>query len=293
MNGSGRPAGGDPLTIFAAGGPLPAHVAKAAVTAGRPVFVVGLEGTADEELKSFPHEMVKWGQIGRMMELVAAHGTRDVVLIGTVDARPDFSAAQVDVGALRVLPRIMSMLVGGDDTVLSALVRLLEDQGYTVRGAHEIARDLVAQPGRVAGPRADGTALADAGLAWRAARLIGGLDAGQAAVAVHSRVVALEGAEGTDAMVVRVGDLRRSGRVKWSGRAGVLAKCTKPQQDIRVDMPTIGAQTVANVVAAGLAGIVIEPGRVMIADREEMVGAARRTGTFVIAQAFNDPPGGE
>jgi len=284
------PAGGRPLAILAAGGAIPVEVAAAAMRAGRPVFVVGLEGTADERLKSFPHEMVKWGQIGRVLELFRRHQTRDVVLIGSVDERPDFRSVRVDLGAVRVLPKILSLLSGGDDTVLSALTRLVESEGYHVVGAHEVAPDLVAEPGPVAGPAAS-EARADIALAARAARLIGALDAGQAAVVVESRVVALEGAEGTDAMVRRVAELRRSGRVKWSGRAGVLAKFCKPQQDMRVDMPTIGSRTVETVAEAGLAGIVIEPRRVMIADRAETVAVARRTGTFIVADAGDDGPG--
>ena len=98
---------GEPLAILAAGGAMPVEVAAAAVRAGRPVFVVGLEGTADERLKSFPHEMVKWGQIGRILELFERHHTRDVVLIGSVDKRPDFRAMRVDLGAVRVLPKIL------------------------------------------------------------------------------------------------------------------------------------------------------------------------------------------
>jgi len=185
----------------------------------------------------------------------------------------------------------MSLLAGGDDTVLSALTKFFESQGYRVVGAHEVAPDLVAEPGRVAGP-AVSAARADIDLALRAARLIGALDSGQAAVVVESRVIALEGAEGTDAMVARVGELRQAGRVKWSGRAGVLAKCSKPQQDIRVDMPTIGPRTVEMAAAAGLAGIVIEPRRVMIADRAETVAVAQRTGTFILADAGSDAPHG-
>jgi DUF1009 family protein len=80
-----------------------------------------------------------------------------------------------------------------------------------------------------------------------------------------------------------VAGLRTKGRVKWQGRAGALAKCAKPQQDLRVDMPTIGPRTIASVAAAGLAGIVIEAGRVMIADRAETTRAAAESGTFILA----------
>jgi hypothetical protein len=116
-----------------------------------------------------------------------------------------------------------------------------------------------------------------------AAKAIGALDIGQAAVAINLRVVALEAAEGTDAMLERVAALRANGRVKWSGRGGILAKRSKPQQDLRVDMPAIGPRTVEAVVRAGLAGIVIEAGRVMIAERSETMALADRTGTFIFA----------
>lgn len=276
-------AGGEPLAILAAGGTVPFQVASAAAAAGRPVFVIGLEGAADERIKSFPHEMVKWGQLGRIEQLLQAHGGRDVVLIGDVKVRPDFSNIRVDFGAIKILPRVLPLLTGGDDNVLSGLIKLLEEDGYRVVGAHEIAPQLVASAGLVAGPRRHAAAEEDARLALEAARAVGRLDVGQGTVAVGGRVVAVEGAEGTDGMLRRVAELRESGRLKWSGRAGVLAKCPKPQQDLRVDMPTIGPRTVEGAATAALAGIVIEAGRVMIAELAETKAAAERTGTFVLA----------
>ena len=276
-------ATGEPLAILAAGGNVPFQVASAAAAAGRKVLVIGLEGEADDRLKAFRFETMKWGQLGHAEELMSAHGARDVVLIGSVSHRPDFRSMGVDFGTLRLLPRILKAMVGGDDALLSNMVSYLEGRGFRVIGAHEIAPDLVARAGQLAGPRASRAALDDARVAMDAARAIGERDIGQAAVAVNGLVVAVEAAEGTDAMVDRVGELHAQRRVKWSGRAGALAKCAKPQQDLRVDMPTIGPRTVASVVKAGLAGIVVEAGRVMIADRAETLKAAEHSGTFILA----------
>jgi DUF1009 family protein len=132
-------------------------------------------------------------------------------------------------------------------------------------------------------------ASADVAIAFEAARAIGRIDAGQAAVAVDGLVVALEALEGTDAMLDRVRQLRERRRVSWRGRAGVLAKCAKPQQDLRIDMPTIGPATVEAAAAVGLAGIAVEAGRVMIVSREETVQAADRHGMFIVAE---EPEGG-
>jgi len=117
----------------------------------------------------------------------------------------------------------------------------------------------------------------------QAARAIGALDAGQAAVVVGGRVIALEGAEGTDTMLLRVAEVRAAGRARWDGRAGVLAKRPKPQQDLRVDMPTIGPNTVRAAADAGLAGIAVAAGKVMIPDRPETVRAADATGLFLVS----------
>lgn len=283
---------GEPLAIIAAGDAVPFEVATAAAALGRRLMVIGLEGVADERLKAFPFEALKWGQFGRLEHLLAAHGTRDIVLIGAVDRRPDFSAIGLDFGTLKYLPRLIKAMAGGDDSVLSSLVKALEELGYRVVGAHEVAPTLVAAAGLVAGPAPNKSDREDAALALAAARAIGALDIGQGAVAVGGRVVALEAAEGTDAMLERVVALRDSGRVRWKGRAGALAKRSKPQQDIRVDMPAIGPNTVERVARAGLAGIAIEPGRVLIAERAETLRRATESGTFIYAVADEAAPGG-
>lgn len=272
----------EPLGIIAAGGRVPVQVARAAAKSGRACFVVGLEGLADRGIEAFPHAFVKWGQIGRVHDLLQQHGIRELVLIGAVDRRPDFGAIGVDLFALRLMPKIVKALTGGDDSVLVNLIGLFEEHGYAIVGAHEVDPDLVAEPGPVAGP-APNVPDDDARTAMEAAGAIGRLDIGQGAVALDRRVVALEAAEGTDAMLRRVGELRANGRLRWRGRKGVLAKRAKPQQDLRVDMPAIGPRTVDAAAEAGLAGIVIEAGRVMIAERDETVKRADATGTFILA----------
>ena len=263
-----------PLAIFAAGGSVPIQVAEAAIAAGRSVYFIGISGEVDDRVTAFPHTIIKWGHIGRLQKLTAERGVREIVLVGSVARRPDFRNIGFDASTLKLMPRILKLLTGGDDSVLSGIVRMLEDYGLTVRGAHEIAADLVAAPGPLAGPAPTKAQLGDAAVALRAAAAIGELDIGQAAVAVAERaLVALEAAEGTDAIVRRVGELRAAGRFKWSGRSGVLAKCAKPGQDLRVDLPTIGPRTVELVADVGLAGIVIEAGHVMIAERPATVAA--------------------
>lgn len=272
-----------PLAIIAGGGSIPVHVARAAAREGRRVMIVGIAGEADEAISEFPHDWFGWGQLGHLKRVLAGHGTGDVVLVGNVKARPDFKSLKPDLGTARMLPMLVSLMANGDDTVLTGAVKLVESWGHTVIGAHEIADDLVATAGTLTGKSPRGNDLMDANRAMVAAHAIGAVDAGQAAVSVNGRIVALEAAEGTDGVLARVASLRQNGRLKWSGRAGVLGKRPKPQQDLRVDMPTIGPSTVAGVDAAGLAGIAVQAGGVMIVDREGTLRRAEAAGVFILA----------
>jgi DUF1009 family protein len=280
---------GDALTIIAGGGIVPAYVAAAAVKAGRPVFVVGIKGEADRGIAAFPHEFLDWGQLGRLDEILKAQRGRDLVFVGSIRTRPDYKTISLDLATMRSLKDILSIVIGGDNDVLSGTIRFFEKRGMRVVGAHEVATDLVVAAGPLGRVRPGRGERRDIDAALRAARAIGAIDAGQAAVSVNGRIVALEAAEGTDAMLERVAALKAGGRVKWGGRAGVLGKCAKPQQDLRVDMPTIGTRTVEAAVDLGLAGIVVEAGRVMIVDRGEAIRRADAGGLFVIGE---DPAGG-
>lgn len=277
-------AGRGPLAIIAGGGPVPLIVADAAARAGRPVFIAGIEGEADAAIARYPHEFIRWGQFGRLEALLAEHRTKELVLVGTIMTRPDVRNIKLDFGAVRLVARVAVLLMRGDNDLLSGLVGMFNERGYTVVGAHEVAPELVAASGQIGAHAPDKDALRDARRAMKAARVIGKLDAGQAAVVINGVIVALEAYEGTDGLLERVGRLRESGRVRWKGQAGVLAKCAKPQQDLRVDMPTIGVRTVRAAAAAGLAGIAVEAGRVMIVDRSAVVELADKEGLFIIGR---------
>jgi len=279
-----------PLGIVAASGFLPIQIARVASDSGRPVHIVGLEGLHHPAIAEFSHVSVKWGQVGRLVTFFRDNSVAEVVIIGAVDQRPDIRQLAFDAMGLQMMPRILAtMSKGGDDAILRAVVERFEEKGFAVVGAHQIDRSITADAGAVAG-RAPRALDDDGRVALRAAGLVGELDIGQGAVAVDQRVVALEAAEGTDQMLERVRRLRESRRVRWRGRRGVLAKRAKPGQDLRVDMPVIGPRTVEAVAAAGLAGIVIEAERVMIADRAETIRLAEATGTYVLA-VRTDPAG--
>lgn len=276
----GAPAA-EPLAILAGGGELPREVASAAAATGRRVVVVAIRGEADPGLAALGAHWVEWGQVGRLLDLLAAEACRDLVLVGGVVRRPDFRAVAGDFGTVRRLPKILAALSGGDDGLLRRVIGLLESEGLRVLAVPDVAPSLVLAPGPIGRRKPDAANLADIARGLALLATIGPFDVGQAAVVAGGRVVAIEGAEGTDALIDRCGAVRAAGRIVRDAR-GVLVKAAKPQQDRRVDLPVIGPETVRRAAAAGLAGIAAESGRVLVANREETRRAAEDAGLFVV-----------
>ena len=270
-----------PLAVIAGGGTLPAALAAAAAAQGRAVHVIGIRGEADAKISRFPHTWLKWGEVGKLFATLEGLGCRDLVIIGSV-SRPDLANVRFDFGAIKNLPFLLGLGVGGDDQVLSSVVRFLEGKGYRVCGAGEVAPELLAAEGIIGAKAPSPEDRADIETGFRVVSALGRLDVGQAAVVVKGRVLAVEAAEGTDAMLVRCAELRKGGRRR--GLAGVLVKAPKPGQEERVDLPTIGPDTVEMAARAGLAGIAVAAGRVLIADRDATIAAAGEHGLFLVGQ---------
>jgi len=279
------PAGDGPLAIIAGGGTLPSALAAAALAKGRPVHVLGIRGEAEQSISRFPHTWLKWGEVGKLFATLDEQGCRDLVIIGAV-TRPDLANVKFDFGAIRNLPFLLSLGVGGDDHVLSSVVRFLEGKGYRVRGAGEVAPELLVGKGTLGAKAPSPEDRADIDLGFRVVAALGRLDIGQAAIVNKGRVLAVEAAEGTDAMLARCAELRQASAGRRRGLSGVLVKAPKPGQEERVDMPTIGPDTVEKAARAGLAGIAVAAGKLLIADRAAAIAAADAKGVFLFGQAL-------
>jgi UDP-2,3-diacylglucosamine hydrolase len=274
-----------PLAIIAGGGTLPCALAEAAMARGRTVHILGIRGEADAEISRFPHTWLKWGEIGKLFATLEDQRCRDLVIIGSV-TRPDLANVRLDFGAVKNLPFLLSLGVGGDDHVLSSVVRFLEGKGYQVHGAGQVAPELLAPEGILGAKAPSADDLADIEIGFRVVSALGRFDVGQAAVVVKGRVLALEAAEGTDGMLSRCVELRKGGAAGRRGLAGVLVKAPKPGQEERVDLPTIGPETVELAARAGLAGLAVAADRVLIADRAAAVRAADAHGLFLVGQTL-------
>lgn len=272
---------GTTLGIVAGGGELPIAIAEAAVTDGRPVFILGLQGLArPEHVSRFPHAFVTLGEVGKALRLLQDAGCSEVTLAGKVP-RPQFNEIKLDARAALLLPKILSAALRGDDALLRAVVDIFEKDGMRVVGSAEAARDLLAPPGPLGEFEPTEQEFADIAQARDVVRAMGGLDIGQAAVVCEGLVLAVEAAEGTDAMLLRVADLPPALRGSAEHRRGVLVKAPKPRQERRVDLPVIGVATVELVARAGLSGIAVETGASLIVTPRVVAEAADHHGIFV------------
>jgi DUF1009 family protein len=270
-----------PLAIICGGGAFPGAVADAAKRGGRPAILFPLRGFADSYVEKYPHTWIDIGKFGGIVRAIREAGCREIVMIGTL-VRPQLSQLRFDLAAIRLLPRMARLYRGGDNRLLSGIAKIFEERGLRLRGAHEVAPELLVPAGAVGRLHPRPQHKKDIRLGFRLLRTVGEFDVGQAAVIADQRVVAIEAAEGTGQMLARVAELRRNRRLRLSARAGVLVKAPKPRQDRRFDLPAIGADTVEQAGKAGLAGIAVEAGGALVADIAALARAADKAGLFVV-----------
>jgi len=236
------------LGIIAGEGQLPASVARSALVKGYEIYVLRIEGLADEVgLCFFPGCAWNLGQIGGAMKILRDENCESVVFAGYV-TRPDFTKIKFDKEGQALLPKIAAAAKEGDDAALGVFVSAFQDNGFKVLGAHDIYQDLLCPEGNMTKAGPDTGARADLEKAFHIAGVIVREGIGQ----------------------------------------GVLVKRAKPGQERRVDLPTIGVRTIEAAAAAGLAGIGLEAGASLIIDREATIRAADEAGVFLIGMALDE-----
>ena len=269
------------LGILAGSGVLPQRVIEACRASGREAYVIAFKGeTHAETTATAPHAWVRIGAVGRTLELLHEAQCEDVVFAGPV-RRPALASLLPDRRGAKILAKLAGA-AGGDDSLFSILVSELEGEGFRVIGADEVVADILAPEGALGIHSPDEAASSDIGRGVALVRALGAHDVGQAVVVQQGRILGIEAAEGTDALLARCADLR------LDGPGGVLVKLKKPGQQRRVDLPAIGRTTVTTAVASGLRGIAVEAGGTIIFDREAAAEAADEAGLFVIGLGLDE-----
>lgn len=266
------------LGVLAGRGALPRLVAEAERRRGGEVFVVALRGFAEEWVADWPSARSGLGQVGRVFSLLRGAGCDRVCFAGGL-SRPSLFSLRFDLTALRVAPLMARLLRKGDDGLLRGLAAIFESRGFRMVGAHELLGDLVAPAGAIGARPPLERDYEDIARAAEIVAALGRVDVGQGAVVARGRCLALEAVQGTDAMLASLkGEKRRGGAPIPSG---VLYKAPKPGQDLRMDMPAIGPETMRRAAEAGLNGVAVQAGGVIVLDVAATAQAADAAGVFL------------
>jgi UDP-2,3-diacylglucosamine hydrolase len=279
---AGKTADHSPLAIICGAGSLPFAVADAVGRRGRRVVLFAIRGWAEpKRVARYPHHWASVGQFGKFCRLARREGCRDVVFIGSM-VRPAIRQIRPDFKTLRLLPRIFGIFRGGDDHLLKGVAAIFEEHGFQLLGPHAVAPEILMPEGALGRERPTANDLADIAKGLALLNASSPFDVGQAVVVADARVLAIEAAEGTDRMLTRIAELRQNGCISAPAGRGVLVKAAKRDQDRRVDLPSIGPQTVEGASRAGLAGIAVVAGSTIVAEPEHIGTIADRAGLFVL-----------
>lgn len=263
--------------IIAGQGRLPAALAAGMA---EPPLVAALDGFAPEGLTVDLRFRVE--RLVPFLRALERDGVGQVIFAGGV-TRPRLDPALLDEATAGLLPRLMAAMQQGDDATLRVVIELFEEFGFTVAGVEEVAPALLPGAGVLAGtvtPRDE----ADAARAAAIVAALGAVDVGQGAVVAQGLCLGVEALPGTDALLAQVAGIGALRPDPARGR-GVFYKAAKPGQDRRIDLPTIGPDTLRAVAAAGLAGIAVEAGSVICLELDEMKRLADELGLFLWARA--------
>ncbi|MDP2646459.1 MAG: UDP-2,3-diacylglucosamine diphosphatase LpxI [Desulfobacterales bacterium] len=263
------------IGIIAGGGQFPVLFSQAARAKGFSVYAIGYLKEADPGFEDCVDkiEWVHLGQVKRVVNFFKKNQIHHAVMLGTIKKTRMFSDIRPDMKAISILA---GMRHTHDDGILRAFAGVLEKEGVQIQASTFLLPDLLARPGCWTKRKPSRSETADISLGWDIAKEIGRLDVGQCIVTGGGSVLAVEAIEGTDAAIKRGGALGQG--------SAVVVKVCKPNQDIRFDMPAVGTRTVETMHEAGARALVVEAGKVVVFDRQEMVALADRYDISIVAE---------
>lgn len=269
------------LGLLAGIGHLPVDVAQSAKKLGYKVVAIAVVADTDPELPENADVFytINVGKVGKILQTLKQHDVKNVTMIGKVTKEVLYKNGVMipDLTTIRVLASLPDRK---DDTIMNAIVKLIEDKGMHVMDQTVLIQPLLPEPGVLTKRKPTEQEWEDMSFGFRMAKELGRLDIGQTVVVKNRAVMALEAIEGTDACILRGGFLGKGGVV--------VAKTAKPAQDNRFDMPSVGTTTLTSMIHAGATGIVIEAGRTLLVDRKRTLAMAEEKGITIVSMSESE-----
>lgn len=264
------------LALIAGNGRFPILFVEAARAQGLDIVAVAHQGETLETLNDLVSDLrwVRVGELGKIIDIFKAAGVTQAVMAGGIHKSGALTNIQPDARGLAFISRLPSLK---DDVILRGIAQELESEGIRVVESTRLLPDLVPQPGVLTQAAPDDKQWQDLRLGAEVAKEIGRWDIGQSVVVKHGTVFAVEGPEGTNATIRRAGEL--------GGPGLVIVKVSKPHQDLRFDVPTVGPETIQEMRAVEARVLAVEAETTLIVDRAAVVRQADAAGLCVVAIA--------
>jgi DUF1009 family protein len=292
----------DPLGLIAGNGRFPFLLLDAARAQGREVVVAAIREETDPEMdaraKIDAGVRVHWlslGELSRLIETFHREGVTQAVMAGQVKHKQIFSSIRPD---WRLAKLLLNLRTRNTDMLLGAVAKVLADEGIELIPSTSYLEPLLAAPGVLTARAPSDAERRDIAYGQEVARALAGFDLGQTVVIAAQACVAIEAMEGTDATIERAGQIMRSLgdpastlHLSEPGSPGTptlerdltVVKVAKPKQDMRFDVPVIGAKTIETMRTAGATCLALEAHRTLIFDRDAVRAAADAAGITVVA----------
>ena len=264
----------DCIGLIAGGGKFPSMVANAARKQGFHIVAVAHQGDTDSALADNVDKIIwiKLGELGKLINCFKKNCVRKALMAGTITKRRMFEKVRPDLKGLALMSKIA---IFHDDGILRAVADELAKEGIEIVSATDYLPELLAPQGCLTKKRPGKEEKSDIEFGWKVAKELGRLDIGQCVVLRNKTVLALEAIDGTNETIIR------GGRI--AGEKAVVVKVSKPHQDLRFDMPSVGLDTVKVMSQVKASVLAVEAGKTLIFDRPEMIEYAEEVGISVVS----------
>lgn len=261
------------IGLIAGNGRFPIIFAQAAKREGYKVVAIAHKGETLKELENWVDgiQWIKIGKLGKLIDFFKKSGVKDVALVGGITKRKIFTEIMPD---LRALSLALHLKAKKDDAILRAVAKELEKEGLIVQPSTLFVPSILAPKGCLTKHKPNKEQQYDIQFGWQMAKAIGALDIGQCVVVKQQTVLAVEAIDGTDETIKRAGTLVKG---------AVVIKVSKPQQDLRFDVPAVGLNTIKNMIEASASVLAIEAGKTLMFDRENMIAEANKAGIGIVS----------
>ena len=273
------------IGLIAGNGSFPLLVLDAARARGLDVVVAAIREEALPDIEQHGAVSVHWlslGELSKLIEILKREGVRRAVMAGQVKHKQIFSSIRPD---WRLAKLLLSLTTRNTDSLIGAVAKVLNDEGITLMNSTELLEPLLARAGVLTRRGPGEQEQKDIEYGRRVGRHLAQYDIGQTVVIAGAACVAVEAMEGTDATIERAAGIMRAreGDASTLSRNLTVVKVAKPGQDMRFDVPVVGAKTIETMRSAGATCLAVDAGKCLLIDGERVIEAANAAGICLVA----------